>query len=216
MGYQRRRYYKRRRKSTSFLSKAEKAITIGSKALAIATTVASLVNVEFKRNDMAGSGLVNTTGTIVQLNQITGGSDAVQRVGNEIELKSLYLKGGIRRNAAAGYTNMRIMLVHDRENTGSTPAITDILESASVFSLANWDNRKRFRIMKDTKYNFGDDTMKDYSFYKNFGTRGFKLEWTTDVATACKSNVMYLVCISDEATNTPSFTWKARSVFIDN
>lgn len=216
MGYRRRRYYKRRRKSNQFLSGVGKAIDIGSRALSLATTVASLINVEFKRNDMAGSHSITTTGSVTQMGQITGGSDAVSRVGNEVELKSLYLKGGLQRNAGASYSNVRIMLVHDKENTGSIPAITDILESNSVFSLPKWDNRKRFKLMKDVKLDFGDNTMRDFSFYKNFGTKGFKLEWTNTTSASTKNNALYLVLLSDEETNGVSFTWKARHVFIDN
>jgi hypothetical protein len=43
----------------------------------------------------------------------------------------------------------RFILVFDRQSNGAAPAITDVLDSNSPFSLFNKDNAQRFRIVTD-------------------------------------------------------------------
>lgn len=216
----RRRSYKQGNKSMRFLNTAEKGLSVGLKALSIATAVASLVNVEFKRNDIGASGSIDSSGGVSQLVSIVNGSDAVQRVGNEVELKSFFWKLDVSQNAASSWSILRSMIVLDTENDGTIPAVSDILDagagSVSVNSFINWDNRKRFKILKDIKITLADRTSKQLEWYKNFGTKGLKLEWTGNTAGSTKNNCLYLLLISNEPTNLPTVTWKARSVYIDN
>jgi hypothetical protein len=43
----------------------------------------------------------------------------------------------------------RFIFVYDRQSNGAAPAITDVLDSNSPFSLFNKDNAQRFRIVAD-------------------------------------------------------------------
>lgn len=79
---------------------------------------------------------------------IAQGASVNQRVGKKIMLKSLQSRGYVLNNATATVNDCAILIVYDKRPTGSLPAITDILVSASAQSLNNDANAGRFRILK--------------------------------------------------------------------
>lgn len=91
---------------------------------------------------------VDTTGTIALLNTVAQGASINQRIGKKYFLKSCQMRGEIANNAAATYGTCVVLLVWDTKPTGSLPAITDILVSASSYSFNNDNNTDRFRILR--------------------------------------------------------------------
>lgn len=90
----------------------------------------------------------NATGSITLVATIAQGASVNQRVGKKIVLKSVQVRGQVVGNATTAATNAAWMLVYDRRPTGSLPAITDVLVSASAISFTNDANSGRFQILK--------------------------------------------------------------------
>jgi len=84
------------------------------------------------------------------LNGIQQGSDATNRVGRKINLKSLYLRYNFSLSATS--TNggtCRILVVYDKQANAAAPAITDILLADAFTSPNNLSNRDRFVTLVD-------------------------------------------------------------------
>jgi len=90
----------------------------------------------------------NTTGSITLLNPVPPGASQNQRVGKKILLKGLNVRGMVYNNSTATFTDNALIIVYDKRPVGTTPAITDVLKSASSFSQNNDDNASRFRILR--------------------------------------------------------------------
>ncbi len=106
-----RRYkkYKKRYKRTNYLGTA-------SKALSVALAVKKLVNVEFKHHNVQ---TVNTAitdaGTITNLSLFSLGDTSTTRDGGSVKFTSFRLSYALRINASATVTNMRVMIIHDKQ-----------------------------------------------------------------------------------------------------
>jgi len=91
---------------------------------------------------------MDTTGTVTLLGTISQGAAVTQRVGKRIVWKSVQCRGNIINSSTATTNDVAYMIVYDKRPTGSLPTITDILVSASTFSMNNDNNSGRFSILK--------------------------------------------------------------------
>lgn len=91
---------------------------------------------------------LNTTGSIALLSTVPQGAAVTQRVGKKIALKSLQCRGIVYNGSTATFNDFAYMIVYDKRPTGSLPAITDILVSATPTSMNNDNNSGRFSILK--------------------------------------------------------------------
>lgn len=84
------------------------------------------------------------------LNGTAQGSDATQRVGRKINLKSLYLRYFFQLATTSNYGGAcRILIVYDKQANATAPAITDILLTDHFASANNLSNRDRFVTLVD-------------------------------------------------------------------
>lgn len=94
----------------------------------------------------------DTTGTITLIATIAQGASVNQRVGKKILLKSLQCRGSVRNGTTATLNDVAVLIVYDRRPTGSLPAITDILDTATSRSFNNDANSGRFKILKRSDF----------------------------------------------------------------
>jgi len=88
---------------------------------------------------------------------IAQGDQTYQRNGNKISFKTLMGRMRIFLETTADTTLwsgntpiVRMIIFSDRYNQGVYPTKTEMLENAAnAWSFLNWNNRKRFRILKD-------------------------------------------------------------------
>lgn len=124
-----------------------------SKALSTARSRGAMLykTVEFKTVDFTDTNLAtNTAGTIQLINGVTLGNDITNRVGRQVELRSVQLKGEVYCTLGGGVDQFnRVMIVYDRQTNGAALTILDVLTSVSPVSLRNLNNRKRFKILMD-------------------------------------------------------------------
>lgn len=98
--------------------------------------------------------------SIALLNGIQTGAAFYNRVGSRVEMKNLHLRGYIQSAATSVTTNLRMLVVYDRQPTGALPVVSDILQSRDQTgatatngdSEINLDNRDRFIILRDKQY----------------------------------------------------------------
>jgi len=90
-----------------------------------------LVNTEVKNFDILSSTTVSSTGTIAYLSAIATGTDTTDRIGRSIKPLYIHSNGTIARNASATATFLRIIVFQDMENDEATPAVTDVLATAT-------------------------------------------------------------------------------------
>lgn len=102
---------------------------------------------------------VTTAGAITLINGVAQGTDFTNRIGRKILMKSILqnwmLYPNSSTNMAAGDV-VRVMTIYDNQpNSGSTPAVTDVLVTADVNSPLNLNNRDRFQVLLDKRFPMG-------------------------------------------------------------
>lgn len=80
---------------------------------------------------------------------IIQGSTVGQRIGNEIVVKSVQIRGHCTASTTTVLTHNRLILLVDKQPNGATPAFTDIYNSNSCDSLPRTDTQDRFYILKE-------------------------------------------------------------------
>jgi len=90
---------------------------------------------------------LNTTGSIGLIATVAQGAATTQRIGKRIQLKSVQVRGMCYVDTTAVINHWAVMVVYDNKPTGTLPAITDILDSASSYSFTKNDNQGRFSIL---------------------------------------------------------------------
>lgn len=215
----RKRYNRRKRSSggasSYFMSGASKALYIAQKALAVGKYLKGLINVEKHYFDTNASGPVDNSGSISLLSGIGQGDDVNQRQGNSVLAKTLLFRTFCNLNTSAESTQLRFIIIKDLENQGSTPSVSDVIgPSPSVITPLNVDHTSRYQVLRDKVLTLKKD-MNSYNM-KQFITVNDHLKFTGSGTTDVYKNAIYLILISDQATNTPSVTWNSRVGYYDN
>lgn len=152
---------------------------------------------------------MDTTGTVTLIPTVPQGASVSQRVGKKILWKSMQIRGGVYAQSAAVIPTGAWMIVYDRRPTGSTPAVTDILVSASQSSFTNDANAGRFKILMRRDYQFigpGNagtssdpaDVVNEYLKLKNLPCV-FKAAGTGAIADI-EEGALYLVTVGSNAS----------------
>lgn len=169
-------------------------------------------------------------GTIHSSSLVTIPQDGTEsgRVGRKITVKSIHVRG---LSVLAGTTDenntddtIRLMLVLDKQANGTAPAVTDILETASIDSFNNLANKSRFRILKDTKLVL-NSAMGAIGVSGKSGNRTIPFEWhiknldlpieydntaPTGALATVRSNNLVVLGISSDQTATVRYTARVR------
>lgn len=178
----------------------------------------SVVNTERKFIDtgVLSSG-VNNTGTVVYFSGVAQGTDQQTRIGNSIKAMQVYVRGSMVMSASATTTIVRMILIRDNNNQGTTPLVGDILATADVNAQLSQFNGKRFTILADRCYNLDINNRRVIS-YTIFRKLGFHIKYGGSSAAPSqqRDNGLFMLIISNEPTNLPSVTYNSRTRFIDN
>lgn len=172
------------------------------------------LNVEYKYHAVSSSLNPALAGAVLSLSRIAQGDTEQTRDGNNCKAKSLWAKWTMYKHASATATFVRMIWFIDTQNiSGSAPSVTDVLQSADVNEFKNHNNRKRFVFMKDIVIDLGDKTTHNGEWYKKMSMQ-LTFDGSADTDTVDKS--LYLLYLSNEATNTPTLLIKHRLRFVDN
>jgi len=179
----------------------------------------SLVNSEWKFTDFTDNTALTAAGAVFNMTTLAQGTDDNNRIGNSILLKDVILRFTVTINGMAAFTNARIIFLVDKEYDGTTPAVSDILEtgvSNDYLATMNPDTTKRFVVIKDYLVSLSPTN-------STFSTKLYKLfnihtqyDGTTAVDASCKENQILMLTIADQPTNLPDFEVNARFKFYDS
>lgn len=89
-------------------------------------------------------------GSLLLLNGLARGNDVKQRIGRQIFMRSLIVRGRWYASAASGVDQAhRVIVFYDKQSNGVAPVPADVLQNVSCFSELSWENRARFEILSD-------------------------------------------------------------------
>lgn len=132
---------------------------------------------EFKTIDLIGeTSSCNTTGEFTLLNALARGTDYDERVGRQVTVKSIQIKGVIQATPETGTDQLqRVMIFVDNDTDGAPPTGADLIQGFNnafedVYNPRNLNNRDRFRVLYDRTFVMNKDT-KDpckriFKYYK--------------------------------------------------
>lgn len=179
-----------------------------------------MVNVEVKKFDaVVASTNITSTGAVYPLHEMAQGDTDQTRDGNSIKPLYNLLKINLVNNATAVNTRVRLLLVKDLQQVAdTTPAVTDILDN-SVASLVDGPLNNatvgRFKVLIDKTYTMtsvAKPVLNPKWYTKLFGHIRFNGAASTDI----QKGGLFLVAVSDQATNYPTFSFNTRLGFTDN
>ena len=95
---------------------------------------------------------LSTTGAITPINTIGQGSDAINRIGNQVKMLGVLIKGAIGVGSTPTSAAVRVIVVYDKQTNGSTPSVSAILTTVSMAGMLNLDYKNRYTIIADECY----------------------------------------------------------------
>lgn len=116
---------------------------------------------------------LNTTGSITLIATIAQGASVNQRIGKKCYLRSLQCRGNAYGLATTTATDAAYLIVYDKRPSGSLPAITDVLDSASPASMNNDNNASRFSILKRVDLTIIGSAANQFTSSSAFGADWF-------------------------------------------
>lgn len=175
------------------------------------------LNPEYKFSDYASTGPISNAGTVFSnINFLPLGDTAESRNGNSIKVTSHLLRFNIIRNTAATATTFRFIIFTDVSSNGAVPAVVDVLDNSSALSPLNSTNGARFHILMDRTYTLSADKPIVASQYFRKMNHHIKFIDNTASNSSLGQGPIYMLAISNETTNTPTFALQSRIRFLDN
>ncbi len=193
------------------------------KALTIAKSIKRLINVEVKNFDVQLTGTAITdTPLITQLSNIPQGDGVSARDGAQCKMIGLELSFALNQStSSAGGTQIRVMLVQDKQTNQAIYTAADLLEdvtqSDALVSPRNLDNMRRFSVLLDRTWVLNIAGVTNI-LYKHYFKKDVLLRFdaSTPSIADLTQNSMSLLLVGNEVTNDPTITLFARLRYVDN
>lgn len=182
--------------------------------------------VELKYDDGISSSTVPTAGTLIQITSIANGTGPSDRIGRSIVYNNLNINWNIKNLVVAGpiETNGRVIIFYDKQSNGAFPTVNTVMNGTDPLALYNPDNRSRFTILYDKKFNYQAD-VSGLGYFNKTGTmhvnenislkgKGCHFQGTTNAITDIESGCLYFMLLSD-VNNGWQFNERNRLQFFD-
>ncbi len=198
--------FKKRRMGQMASGKATRALSLVGKLMRAR---------EVKIHDIGvTSSSVLATGIVYALGDISQGDTGLLRDGNSCNIFSVDVRWEVVMHATDVHSAFRIIIFRDRRQVkGTAPITTTVLTTASPFSQFEISNRTRF------------DVWYDFSAFVNTAAPGVQGHFHKKVnvkqlyygsaATNLLANGIYMLILTNEVTNAPTFTRSSRTLFND-
>lgn len=178
--------------------------------------IKGLVNSEMFNVTLNADATPSSSGSVVHLTAIAQGDGSGSRTGNSIFVRKVYGNFNVKQHATAAYTSYRLILFMDTQQVGDTsPAVTDVLESTRVTSYLNPNTTGRFSILWDRRFTTEDNgnETRMLKFYKNMRHH---VRYNGSATSDVQKGGLYLLLLSDQATNTPTVSYEIKVAYHDN
>lgn len=210
----RKKFMRRRFKRSKKSGFGSTIVNVAKKAYKGFKFLKSIVNTEKHFFDTS-LGQTNTAvaGAIYATDYMQQGDAFNNRAGNSCLIKSFQVRFQLTTATA---NNTRIIILLDKENRAATPAVTDVLETASLQSPINHTNGHRFIILRDKIYNVNaaGQIYVNPKFYIKCNHHARYNDGNAGSSADFRENHIYFIVISD--TTTGVYTYYTRIRFIDN
>jgi len=186
--------------------------------------IRKLINIEEKFCDATGTNVTtSTTGVMNPVSELAQGLTSATRVGDSIRIQHIEVCGRILANPDAGSTCVRVMVVRDLDGYGTAPTPADVLESTTSavapFAPKKFNKRERFSVLFDELFTVQgtDNGISSAVFSYSSPHKGHVLYLGTTAAAASDGKgSVYVVLISDEASNPAHVTYYSRITYTDD
>ncbi len=216
--------FQRRKKYTrpGYRSCSRMVIGDAKKALLIARGVKRLLNIEIKNFDVQQNAVsIPDTPIIIQLSNIPQGDTTSSRDGAQCKMVGIDMNYTVNMHASATITQVRILLVIDKQTNQAIYLNTDLLDDVSIrdniVSPRNLDNLHRFTVLYDRVHIFqvgGTQSVHVHKYFKKDLLLRYDAS-TPSIADLTQSSVSFMQ-MGSEATNSPSIVSHHRLRFVDN
>lgn len=132
-------------------------------------------------------------------------------VGNSIQMKSIHIKCALSLHASATASLVRFIIVQYKEDGLPTP--TDYLEASNIVSTRNIEHQYEFQTLYDRVHSVDSDDPKKYWDIRV--KPKLPLNYVPASTTIANQGV-YMILVSDEATNTPTLSYSYQVMYCDN
>lgn len=214
--YTRRRYRRGYRKKNPFVSKAAKYAGMAYTAYKGVKYLKGLVNSEKGMLDFNANTTYSSTGSVISLNNIAQGDTVSSRQGNSILVKGIFGRMLFTQNSSATNTFVRCVIFCNKQQlSDSTPAVDDVLESVSVKSNLNISHKGQYSVLRD--FTIRLDSANNTSAARKINIPlNMHLRYNGTAATDWQKNGLFMILLSNEATNVPTVDWNLRVSWHDN
>lgn len=224
-GYRRFRHRRRRNYNKKRFPVMKTVKNIGSvastayNALRLASTVARMVNTEKKYVDASGTIAPTYTGSVTSFT-VSAGTSESQRIGSSIKPLHFTLRGTIYASSVGNEQQyFRLILFRGKQENGVAYTASDILENTggvySPFSAKKYDNRFHTKIIWDKLIAVNKSTASTTKMVK-FSKKLFGHMTFDGATTNVEDGGLYLLCISDVASNPAALNYYSRLTYTDN
>lgn len=207
-------YSRKKFKMNDSISAATKADV----ALALARRALSGRKPELKVIDVATSTTASSTGFTTELVPCTTGTEISDKLANQVTIRRLQMKMSLVKNASSQFTRVRILIVRGKQENGTLKTLADILQTVDTYSPKNFDDRFDSIILFDQVYHMSSN----FSGGSVFGEPPIEIDMKLNFVKSFVSNSadtdnggLYLMAVSNEATNVPTVQYYSRVSYYD-
>lgn len=171
-------------------------------------------NVDTEIADLVLSGANNDFSALQLLNGMAQGITVSTRIGRSCVMKSFMYRFhlGDSISAVVQPAAVRILCVYDRQPTGTTPSVGDVLLNSNFYSPMNLTNNKRFLIISDKTHQSPGTGNTVGDCYKKMNLEVVFSGTTAAIASISTGSVFAMFCTSGTvgATNVINFESRIR------
>ncbi len=182
------------------------------------TMVARQSKPELKTDYIAAHTITpNDSGEIEQLSLVAQGASQSQRTGLDIMAQEIHLRGSWISIIASVHCRV-IMFVDTRQEIDSKSTVAEVLEEVNTFSAMNTVRGKRYRVLFDSFFHLFAPSLSVGPQIKIFNVKkklNFRISFNGTLATDVEKNNIWLLTISDQATNTGNFRFSVLFSYTD-
>ncbi len=219
----RKRYKKRSAPRPGYISCGKMVMSDAQKALAMARTVKSLLNVEYKFHTVTGQAVaISDTPASTQLTALSQGDTTTTRDGSQVKFTSFRFDYFLKAGSSSTKSLARIMIVHDKQTNQTQATATQVLQDSTIVDAIvsgyNIDNVSRFRILYDKVHSMsstGDSAVIHRIIHKKLNLK-VRYDANAGDVTDLTQDSIFLILVGDQTTNDPNITFQFRLRYLDN
>lgn len=223
MAYQRRVYAGKRRTYRKFGKKRRYRkpdnFDIARQAWKGVMQIKRMINVEYKHHvvDDTGTAVTNNGANFDDLCVIPQGDGETNRDGVSIKPINFVMRYLMTQHASATNTLIRLVILRMKTENDTAPTFADIFPATPLLKPKIQDKRFNSKILYDKYFTLcdtGQAIRAGTISLKLFGHINYDASDTT--GDDKEAGGLYLLAISNEATNTPTLAYHMRLTFTDN